>query len=144
MTHTLLLTLKDSLRNPRRLCLGLLIGLGAAALLWWVAAGTPSVPLEHRFVAGERLVFRLEYLSTSASNMAGLMQAETVENANADADGNHSQVVFTNLDAELETTVLEANADGAASARKETVTAAASARTIIGFLRMGCRREEWT
>ena len=80
-----------------------LIILAIAAVTWHRASDGKSTG--HSFVPGQRLVHRLEYFSASAADFNVLMRGDA-------AEGNE-QAIFTTVGADLETTVLEANAEGA-------------------------------
>lgn len=64
---------------------------------------SPKPSLRHRFTVGERLVYRLEYLSASASDFAGLTD---------EADSTAS-AIHANVEADLHATVVETTPDGA-------------------------------
>jgi hypothetical protein len=105
MARKLWQTLNGSLRTRTGAMVALLVLLAIAGLTWHFA--TPgNGPLEHRFVVGQRLTYRLEYLSASAANL-------DVLTGDADAEAKNDQAVFTNVEGNLEATVLEANGDGA-------------------------------
>src|SRR4051812_31484797 len=62
----------------------------------------------HRFVPGQRLVYRLELLTASTSNFTGLTEA-----GDAAKDQGLTTSAHTNVEGELVATVLQARDDGA-------------------------------
>ena len=87
--------------------IGIVMALLAIAALAWRFSNDGERSLTHRFVVGQRLVYRLEYLSASAANFNVLTREDA-----KDADQNE-QSIFTTVEANLEATVLEAHTDGA-------------------------------
>lgn len=102
MLSKLCLSLKNVLRM--RTVAGIAIVMIAALMVWHFAM-QPSPSLAHRFVVGQRLVFRLDYLSASSSNFAGLTQETD--------DAKDVQAIFTSVEADMSATVVEASAEGA-------------------------------
>lgn len=96
-----------SKRNKMHLAAALPVLLAIAALTWhFTAIGNRG--FAHRFVVGQRLVYKLEYLSASAADFGVLTQG-----AARDADPDRDQEILTNVNAELHGTVLEVSANGA-------------------------------
>ena len=91
--------------TPKRAGTALLILAAATAIIWHFAADGAS-GLAHRFVPGQRLVYKLEYFSASAADFSVLTQAKNTE-------PREEQAIFTKVDAELQATVLEVHAKGA-------------------------------
>ncbi|MFO0968600.1 MAG: HEAT repeat domain-containing protein [Gemmataceae bacterium] len=93
--------------NRVRFAVVLAAVLGVMFLVWrFVHAATPA---KYRFVAGERLVFRLEYTSASAADVGALGRGADGEEAEGSA---RSQEVFTSVETDIHATVLEANDEG--------------------------------
>src|SRR5262249_3378237 len=83
-------------RRPKALVAVLVLpALALAAAAWYVfVLRQPKLP--HRFVAGERLIYHLEYTSASASNLGALADDAAKELANT---------IYTSLESKLVTTV---------------------------------------
>jgi hypothetical protein len=102
MLKNLCPSLKNAVRTRTFVAFALIL---MVAVSVWHFAMQPSPSLSHRFIVGQRLVFRLEYLSASGSNFAGLTQeAEEVKDM---------QAIYTNVEADMHATVVEADAEGA-------------------------------
>src|SRR5947209_1580966 len=113
MTRAIWHTLNASLRTRKGACAALLVLLAIAALIWHFAAPGNRTPV-HRFVPGQRLVYRLEYLSASAADFSVLTRDAAKEPDQADNVGaKNDQAIFTTVEAELQATVVEVNTDGA-------------------------------
>jgi len=69
----------------------------------WHFAADGTSGLAHRFVPGQRLVYKLEYFSAAAADFSVLTQAKNTE-------PKEEQAISTKVEAELQATVLEVHA----------------------------------
>jgi HEAT repeat protein len=91
------------------LAAAVLVAVLAVAAWKWMpgSAGTAS----HRFVPGQRRIYKVEYLCRSFEDFS-VLTAGSAKEQEKDKQS-EARVVVTNIDADLEATVVEVNADGA-------------------------------
>src|SRR5262245_56275166 len=92
--------IKRTSSKRTHICLALLF-LAVLVAIWWQVSGSRA--LAHRWVVGERLMYRIEYTSGSVTNLTVLTNEQGAKD---------EQVIFTNVEGSLQATVLEVNADG--------------------------------
>jgi len=99
----------SALKKSPGLKLGcMIVAIATLTLGWFCFVGNPS-GLTHRFVAGQRLVFEVKYMTASTSNFMGLAADEDAASGKRQGQTN---LAHTNLESELVVTVLEASKEG--------------------------------
>lgn len=88
-----------------RIVVGLLV-VAAIVTGAWIWTSHKAAGRTHRFVPGQKLIYRIEYMTASVSNFMGLRDDEAGEHGPNNA-------THTNVEGELIATVVEATKDGA-------------------------------